>query len=180
MTCVRSPARTVGIRPSKATTIVRDTESTEPTFTLRFAAASLLLVTGYAVSLVGSIAFFKIPLLATFAMMLGGTLVSYYIPKLIDRRFAVATPGRIYKITIVAGSLALVGLMLLFAKSDWRRWYIHPAGFQSIWFYLNAAVFHIDAVRRRISSLQPNPEIELADYDEKQANNPYAPPMRAP
>jgi hypothetical protein len=113
-------------------------------------------------------------------MMLGGTLVSFYIPKLIDRRFAAAAYSRLYKITNVAGSLALVGLMMLFVDSDWRRWYIHPAGFQSIWFVLTAAVFHIDAVRRRISSLQPIPEIELADYDEKQADNPYAPPMRAP
>ncbi len=145
---------------------------------LRVAIASSVLAFGYAVSLVGGIMTFKVPLLATLALLLAGTQIANWLPKRIDRRFETGESTFLYKFSMFGGSLAICFLMMLFADSDWARWYVHPAGFQPVWFLLVSATFHIDAVRRRLFSARPVYQIDLADYDPRQDRNPYAPPMK--
>lgn len=149
------------------------------TMDFRFVSALSLLLTGYVSALIGGIAFFKIPLVLTFGMVLVGVFASYYLPTLIDKRFSFAQVTRVFTIVGLLGSLTITALMILFAGSDWSRWYVHPAGFHITWFVLVTMFFHIATIRSRMISENPLPEIVPVDYDAEQNQNPYAPPMKS-
>ncbi len=134
---------------------------------------------GYSAALIGCIAFFKIPLAWTFRLMLCGLIVATTIPKGLDRRLAFPTIGRAFFTTNFIGTLLIAGVMVLFANSNWKSWYVHPAGFQSTWLVVVSAFFHMDGIIRSSDARKLINEIHIYEYDENQATNPYAPPMRS-
>ncbi len=125
----------------------------------RFASALSLLITGYVSALIGGIAFFKIPLVLTFGMVLVGTFASYYLPRLVDKRFSYGQVTRVSRIVGLLGSLTIAALMVLFADSDWSRWYVHPAGFHLTWIVFVTMFFHIATIRSCMLSENPMQEI---------------------
>ena len=145
---------------------------------IAFFLGTAIVIAGYAMALVGSLGFFKIPLLFTFALLVGGICLATLLPKKLDCRLAFTQTSRTYKIVNIGGSILIAGFMVLFADANWKTWYIHPAGFQTIWFTLVAASFHFYDIS---SQFNHNPQLSdagVSEFDETQMDNPYAPPMR--
>ena len=145
---------------------------------IRFYFGVAILLFGYTTALLGSIAFFKIPLSLTCALMLGGIFATF-LPVLFDRRLAFVLSSRTYIATNLIGSMLIVAIMIACANSNWKNWYIHPAGFQSTWLFLVAAFFHCRGILNQFPSTSVTAEISKTDYDESQKNNPYSPPMQS-
>ena len=145
---------------------------------VRFFVGLAIVMIGYSTALIGCLAFFKIPLLITTGMMLGGLLVATILAKFVDHNLAFPAASRVYSLTNLIGSLLIVAIMVAFANSNWKTWYIHPAGFQGIWLVLVGAGFHSYAIQKCFTRGARISEMQMTDYDEKEASNPYAPPMR--
>ncbi len=145
---------------------------------LRFYFGVSILSVGYATALFGSIAFFKIPLFLTCVIMFGG-IIATFLPVLFDRRLAFFSSSRAYTATNLIGSFLIIAIMVASANTNWRTWYIHPAGFQSTWILLVAAFFHCRSIRKHFPSTNPPAENPITDYDESQKDNPYSAPMRS-
>ena len=111
--------------------------------------------------------------------MLGGLIVATTIPIWLDSRLAFQQSGRAIVTTNVIGTLLIAGVMVVFANSNWKSWYIHPAGFQSTWLVVVSAFFHIAGIKQLFDARINGNEIPIYEYDENQASNPYAPPMRS-
>ena len=146
---------------------------------LRYFVGLLVVVVGYSTALAGCLAFFKIPLFLSGAMFIGGLLIAMLLPSWLDRRLAFAQTSRAFVALNLFGSLLICAIMLLFANSNWKTWYFHPAGFQSAWLVLVAAFFHVKGIRQQAGWKSRKIEILTSEYNEAQASNPYAPPMQA-
>ena len=145
----------------------------------RYFVGLLVVVVGYSTALAGCLAFFKIPLSISGAMFLVGLLTAMLLPRWLDRRLALRQSNRAFVAMNLLGSLLIVCVMLLFANSNWKTWYFHPAGFQSAWLVLVSAFFHCKGIRQQSGWKSPKIEILTSEYNEAQASNPYAPPMQA-
>ena len=143
---------------------------------VRFYIGLAIVFIGYTTALFGSIAFFKIPLVQTIGLMLVGATATL-LPTWIDRRLGFPNVGRAYTTTNVVGSFLIIAILAAFASSNWTKWYIHPAGFQTTWIFSVAAFFHFRNILTLFPSKNCHYEVPITD-DESQKDNPYEPPLR--
>ena len=144
----------------------------------RYFVGLLVVAIGYIVALTSSLATFRIPIALSSGMALIGLLAAILLSGWISPRLAVKQYSRAFFPTFVIGTLLIAAILRLFADSDWKTWYIHPAGFQSTWIVLVIAFFHLGRVFKSPGSRKLNLEISVSEYNKDQAQNPYAPPMR--
>ena len=143
---------------------------------MRFFLGLAILTIGYTTALIGFLTFFKIPLLLTCGMTVGGLLATT-LGKVFDHALAFPPLNSRYRILTLFGSLPVAAIMVAFANSNWMSWYIHPAGFQGVWIVTAAAAFHFSAIRKYFVTQAYIGDIPMSDFDANQASNPYAPPM---
>jgi hypothetical protein len=144
---------------------------------VRFVIGMAILSSGYLTAFVGTVAFFKIPLVWTVLMMFCGLLVGTVVPKWFDQRLAFPSSSRTLHTVNFIGVVLIGATMVCFANSNWKTWSVHPAGFHSIWFTLVCIGCHLHSVHRNFALNKLAPECHVSDYEEAQASNPYAPPM---
>ena len=133
---------------------------------------------GYTTALIGCLFSLRIPMALTSGMMVCGLLAATLLPGWIAPRLGIKGLSRAFFPTYLIGTLSIAAILAMFADYDWKTWYFHPTGFQSIWIVLVIAFFHLSGILKNFGMKNHYSDIAVSEYNENQTKNPYSPPMR--